>query len=388
LSIGVGSGFRPEILAYAFPLWIVSAFAGKPSWKALLSGLLAMGLAVAAWFSILTAGIGGLVPLWNLMLLYAELQGRAESLVLGAGLMDWMRQVNRVLIWNGLAVVGAVWLIPWFLRSRERAGLRSAEVSFLALWLLPGLVIQALVHVAAPGHTLFSTPALCVAAAYVMGIGAKAFARSESLVVQTRETVLFGAAILNLLLFLNIFPTPTTPGVTAYTAVRNALAASLMEASLEKVRWFDTVTRRSLVDIAEFTPQNDKEPALLISSDAAIREWFMNWRIARYYLPNHDIWTLARYQGQAMTQRIRRDKVLETRIGKTVTIPIPCNGRILWLIETGGPFYMELSKVWELGGSPYVMVTSTVGSKCAAFKVQDYEFVPVADTQSQNSAPE
>ena len=377
LAVGIGSGFRPEILVFMFPLWFVSAWIGKRSWRSLIGGFLLIGIGVLAWFLMLVLAVGGVFPLWNLMSDYAVAQSRGESPLLGAAVIAWMHQVNRLFIWNGLALIGGVWVIPWFLRSKARLGLRSSQAAFMAIWLLPGLTLQALTHVAAPGHTLFSTPALCIVTAYILWIGVKELVRSDSLLMQARETALYGAAIFNVMLFLNAFPVPRTPSTGAFTLVRNAVAYGVFETSLDNLRWFDQVTRQSLKDIQTFTPKNRNEPAILVSGDVAPKTWFMNWRIARYYMPDRDIWVLADQIQPPMAQRVRRDKVIETRTGMPVRIPIPCSGRILWLIENGGPFYMELSKIWELAGSPNVVVTATeVGSKCPTFRVKDFEFVP------------
>lgn len=101
----------------------------------------------------------------------------------------------------------------------------------------------------------------------------------------------------------------------------------------------------------------------------------MNWRIARYYLPDNDIWVLADQKDPPMAQRLRRDKVIEVRTGRPVQIPVRCGGRILWLIEYDSSFYEELSGIWELGGGPQVLVTD-VGSICPPFTVRGFEFVP------------
>jgi hypothetical protein len=360
-----------------FPLWLASAWIGTRSFRAVIAGLVLMGAGVLAWFSMLVLSIGGLEPLWSLMSAYAVEQSRGESVLFGAAILAWMNQVNRLFIWNGIAILGAVWAIPWFLRSRDRVGLRSHQATFMVVWLLPGLTVQAITHVAAPGHTLFSTPALCIVAAYILWTAIPRLLRESSAVSQGRETALYGAALLNVLLFVNVVPMPTTPSTGPLSQVRNAIAYGIFETSLAHLRWYEFNTRESLRHIETYTPKNDSEPAILVSSDVHSKTWFMNWRIARYYLPDRDIWVIADQMDPPMAQLIRRNKVIETRTGQTVQIPIPCKGRILWLIENGGPVYTDLSRTWEIDGSPLVVVTATqVGSKCPTFKVRDFEFVP------------
>jgi 4-amino-4-deoxy-L-arabinose transferase-like glycosyltransferase len=377
LGIGVGSGFRPEILVNTFPLWVASAWLGTRSVRTLLTGLLVMAAGVLTWFSMLVVAVGGPGPLWTLMSAYAVEQSRNESVLFGAAIAAWLNQVNRLFIWNGIALLGAAWAIPWFFKAKDRVGFRSHQSSFLAVWVLPGLTIQALTHVAAPGHTLFSTPALCIVSAYILWVAIPRLVRHNSLVPQARETALCGAAFLNLLMFLNVFPVPTTPSTGVFTQVRNAVAFGIFETSLGQLRWYDSVTRDSLRDIRTYTPKNPSEPAILVSSDVHSKVWFMNWRIARYYLPNREMWVIADRMDPPMAQLVQRDKVIETRTGQTVQLPIPCKGRILWLIENGGPVYTDLSRTWELDGSPLVVVTATqVGSKCPTFRVKNFEFVP------------
>jgi 4-amino-4-deoxy-L-arabinose transferase-like glycosyltransferase len=377
LAIGIGSGFRPGILVYMFPLWLTSAWLGTRSLRALVTGMLLLTAGVLAWFSMLVVAIGGLGPLWNLMSGYAVEQSQGESVLFGATIVAWMNQVNRLFIWNGISLLGAAWAIPWFLRSKGRLDFRSPQATFMAVWLLPGLTFQALTHVAAPGHTLFSTPGLCIIAAYVLWIAIPGLVGQSSLLRQGRDTALYGAALLNVLLFANVLPVPTSPSTGSLTQVRNAIAYGIFETSLGHLRWYDLITQESLKHIQTYTPKNQDEPAILISSDVHSKTWFMNWRIARYYLPNRDIWVIADQMEPPMAQLVRREKVIETRTGQTVQIPIPCKGRILWLIENGGPVYTDLSRIWELDGSPFVVVTATqVGSKCPGFRVKNFEFVP------------
>jgi hypothetical protein len=291
-----------------------------------------------------------------------------------------MQQVNRLFIWNGLGLAGGLWVLPWFLRSKNRLEWKSSQSVFLAIWIVPGLVLQALTHVAAPGHTLFSIPAGCIVSAYLLWIGIRELTHSKNLLAQARETALYGVVIFNIMLFLNAFPVPLTPGSGPFTRIRNAVAYGVFETSLGSLRWYDEITRQSLRDIRIATPQDKKDSAILISSDIHSKVWFMNWRIARYYLPDRDIWVIADQGKEPMAQLIRRDKVIETRTGSTVQIPIPCSGRILWLIENDGSIYRGLSSIWELTGTPNVVVTSTeVGGKCPVFRIKGFEFVPEDD---------
>src|SRR5438552_679927 len=49
VALGVGSGFRPDLLAFLFPLWLVSAWAGTKSWRVVLKGLSALAVVALVW---------------------------------------------------------------------------------------------------------------------------------------------------------------------------------------------------------------------------------------------------------------------------------------------------------------------------------------------------
>jgi 4-amino-4-deoxy-L-arabinose transferase-like glycosyltransferase len=49
VALGIGSGFRPDLLAYLGPLWLVSAFVGTRSVKAVAAGGALLALVVLVW---------------------------------------------------------------------------------------------------------------------------------------------------------------------------------------------------------------------------------------------------------------------------------------------------------------------------------------------------
>jgi hypothetical protein len=58
-----------------------------------------------------------------------------------------------------------------------------------------------------------------------------------------------------------------------------------------------------------------------------------------------------------------------------VTVPLPRDGRILWLLEQDGPFHQALGKVTTLSGGTQVFYTD-VAADDPPFRVLDFEFVP------------
>ena len=179
------------------------------------------------------------------------------------------------------------------------------------VWMLPGMLFQALVHIEDPGHTLFSVPAMCIIAAYLIYAGAQRF---ESL----REVLLAGALVVNTLLFLGFFALPAAGEPTGgLRSLRNAFLFGTFETSIGELRYQDDTAKRTMAELRQFT--NPERPSIIVSSDADVVNWFMNWRIMRYYAPATDIWVIADLRTPHLIQHVRRDQTLETRVGSDLS---------------------------------------------------------------------
>ena len=353
-ALGIGSGFRPDLIVFVFPVWLISTWVGTRSWQAVLKGLAVLAAIVALWVGALIIAMGGLRSFLDIMFGYAVDQSRSESIVLGSSILAWLRQVNRLVIWNGLAVISWIWALPFYFRNRDRLPITSAQGIFLFFWLVPGLIVQALIHVAAPGHTLFSVAALCVLGGYVLSV------------VRGRDLVLTFAIVLSVMLFLDYLPLPADAEASLgqrQPSIKNAVLFGTFESSLGQVRYLDDVTRTTLKEIAEFTPKD--RPSMIVTTDAYIDQWFMNWRIGRYYLPDRDFWVLLKGGVRTSVQRIRRDAVIETLVNTPVTLPIKKGSRIIWLIEPQSEFYRKLSSLYKLNGGRYVFYTDMTGESAS-----------------------
>src|SRR5438552_2883539 len=53
VALGVGSGFRPDLIAFLFPLWFVSSCVGTKSWRTVLQGIAVLAVIVAVWIAAL-----------------------------------------------------------------------------------------------------------------------------------------------------------------------------------------------------------------------------------------------------------------------------------------------------------------------------------------------
>src|SRR5215468_8380284 len=196
VALGVGSGFRPDLVAFLLPLWLVSSWVGTKSWKALFQSACVLCGIAAIWAGGLIVAMGGFHSFLKVMLDYTVDQSKPESIIFGSSIFAWLKQINRLVIWNGLAVVTWIWALPFYFRNRERLPVASAQGVFFFIWLAAGLIAQALVHIGAPGHTLFSVAGLCVLGGYVLSL------------IPARDAMLSAALVLSVMLFLDFFPLP------------------------------------------------------------------------------------------------------------------------------------------------------------------------------------
>jgi dolichyl-phosphate-mannose-protein mannosyltransferase len=364
LALGVGSGFRPDLLAFLLPLWLISTWLGTKSFRTIAAAGAVLAAVVLIWASATVIAMGGIQSFRETMIGYTVDQSQAESIVLGSGMLAWLRQVNRLVIWNILGLVTWIWAVPFCLKNRDGLSAIGSQTKFLFAWLVPGLIVQALVHVAAPGHTLFSVPAVCVVGGYVLSR------------VRSRDLMLASALVLNVMLFLNFLSLPVdaaAPAGQRAPSLMNAFLFGTFESSLGQVRWLDDVSRTSLKEIEELTPKD--RPCMIITTDTYVNNWFMNWRIARYYLPNRDFWVLFSRGTSNGVQRIRRDAVVETIENNSVKLPISKGGRVLWLVEPDSEVFKQLASVYKLSGGRYVFFTD-ITADSPSITLKGVEIIP------------
>jgi hypothetical protein len=372
VSVGVGAGFRPELLPFLFPLWFVSACVGTRSVKTVAAGAALLGAVVGVWTAGLVMAVGGVQELAKLLGDYIVLQSRAQSVLMGATLRGWLRQIGRVASWNGTAVFWWVWALPlMFVRGRRL--MEGSTALFLAIWIVPGLFMQVLVHGDNPGHTLFSVPALCLLGAHVVGTAGKRLA-SDLDSFQSREAWFAGALVLNVMLFLNFFPMPKAQASGGgRPSALHTVAFAVNEASLGATRAMDDIAFATLDELRKFTPAG--RPSIIVSNDLAKKNWFLNWRILRYYEPSREIWSVADEASPRTALRVKRYGSLESATGEPVPISVPKGGRIFWIVEPQGTFDDELRENVSVFGGRYV-VYSDLPDDAVPFKVAGFEFRP------------
>jgi 4-amino-4-deoxy-L-arabinose transferase-like glycosyltransferase len=97
IVLGIGAGFRPDLGGYLFPLWILSAWMGTRSIVSVLKGLVVMAAVVFAWLGGMAYVVGGFHELYRLNVDYVAYQSAGQTVA---------RQLSRLVIWNGTAILG------------------------------------------------------------------------------------------------------------------------------------------------------------------------------------------------------------------------------------------------------------------------------------------
>src|SRR5262249_40866825 len=170
-------------------LWFITTWAGTNSWRSVFrASALLVGI-VMLWTTAVVVAMGGIHTFFDVMLGYASEQSARGSVVFGSSVMAWLRQINRLVIWNGMAMITWVWAVPSCFRPSRNS---HHPWAFFSIWLVPGWIIQAFTHAEEPGHTLFSVPALCVLGGYVLSN------------LRGRDFALAGAILVSVFIFLEV----------------------------------------------------------------------------------------------------------------------------------------------------------------------------------------
>jgi hypothetical protein len=359
IALGIGGGFRPDLISFLLPLLLVSIWVGTRSWLAIYSAGTILCGAIAIWALPTIFAVGGLPTFWDLMTGYASGWIRSSSLPPGSNIIGWLRHNNRLFIWNGLGILAWIWMVPFYFAEKKKEPLGRIRPAFLALWILPGIILQTFTHFEAPGHTLFSIAALCMLGGQLLSA------------VHLRFAMTAVVLALNAMMFFNCLG---LPNVTAKNgpSLKNAIQMAVDECSVGWVRHMDDVTRDALTEIDKYTPPG--RPSVIVTTDGFVDKWFMNWRIGRYYLPSRDFWVLCEMPRGKRVELHKRNKTLESRANPP-RIPIFSEGRILWLLEPNSRYLAELAKSVPLKGGNNVYYTD-IAPDSPPILLDGFEIVP------------
>ncbi len=354
LILGLAGGFRPVVELRMFPLWLFVGWR-LGGLRLLKRGMLPLAAGTLAWIAVLVIDAGGPLRLFTAYSAYLYEQLHQTSALIdptssvGGG---WRRMAGRVMIWTGMGALGWVWTLPGLWRRREEWLDWRDRAYFLAIWFLPSLAFDLIVHAADPDHILVSVPALCVlgAAALVMaeqriprwwhwlmdrGIavwlffslgyllwdlpefltpGMVALRASFALAAffllprpapagtdaagpyryRVRGPLVFLALTLNILFFFNFYRPPESPmdlGLGRLRGLSDPLLMGTYETSYARVHWVDVITSAALLELGRLESRDNHElgrQLLIVWTRDATPEW----RKVAYYYPHDRVMVL------------------------------------------------------------------------------------------------
>lgn len=175
--LGLGAGFRSELLPFLTPLWLYASWQ-RPARNRIdrLVPILAGGMAAAAvvvsWYVPMVLLSGGWAAYQSATggyyAYFIQTTSGAGKLLLGV-LENTRALVGFLYNGLGLALIPAVFFLGRFFAPPRIVS--DWRVRFLLLWLVPPLLFYATVHIGNPGYVLSLVPALCVyASEAILGI--------------------------------------------------------------------------------------------------------------------------------------------------------------------------------------------------------------------------
>lgn len=368
VALGIGGGFRPDLLAYMTPLWFAAMWKAGSSWQSWIRGIGIACLLTIIWMGAAALAVGGLDRYTLLMWVYSfAAMSESSSVLLSTSGSAWLHHVVHMIAWNGVGVLSWLWMVPLWIVARRNQPRQYSRLVFFLSWIVPGMLVQAIVHVGAPGHTLFSVAALCVMGGYVMASTWESL--SHQLASRFRIITAGATVAFNVLLFFNAIPFPAArPGQDIY----RALFEGVNQTTFEDLRGSNELSESSIRELKELV-QSDR-PSVIVSTLGSPQHFrFLNSRIASYYIGDRDLWVVGDEENPPRASRIRGKDLLEIRHGGVVRVPVPEGARIIWLMDPSSPFRTAISNAVAMKRDGNLFHSDLVRG-VSTFRVANFEF--------------
>jgi hypothetical protein len=167
LALGVGGGFRPDLLAFLLPLWLYCSW--RRGWRTLLLGVLVIGIVVAAWFLPTVQLSGGWAAYQRTSSSYGGVWLSQTSILFGTirnAVVNYAEVADLTIAGVGLGLIPIAYGVGRLLRPQDL--MRDDRLRFLMVWLLGPWPVYVFLHIGNPGYILSFLPALTVFAAVAL----------------------------------------------------------------------------------------------------------------------------------------------------------------------------------------------------------------------------
>ncbi|HWP84824.1 MAG TPA: glycosyltransferase family 39 protein [Terriglobia bacterium] len=372
LALGLGAGFRPTLLLTLLPLWAWCAWSTRNG-KTILRGAALLAGCCALWVAPLVWAYGGLVQTWNSFLGYLLFHSQSAAALAGEPLFQWRRMIGRTVLWNGLGVVPLFFLAPFAWRAGNGQG-RGLPFRFLAVWFLPPFLFNLLVHVGAPGHTLTTVPALCLAGG--MLVDAVSRDKPEGTGARRAGSLWLAALLWSTVIFFWPRAVPQAAPTTAFrgwASVRDALSIGSYETSYARVRYREQKTADTLSQIRRLKSERDAPVVLIWSGNET-----PVWRKLAYYFPSDPVYELIGApdrRGLAQAARRWRGNLLlaSYEAAESVRLPVPVGARLIWILP---PREVERLRQTAPLRSAFPVHYTDLGPSADSIRLGEFEFYP------------
>lgn len=375
LVLGLGSGFRPELLLVLLPLW------GWVGWKShqrgvLLRGALLLTVLTLTWITVLIIACGGITRTIHSFTDYFHAQVQQSSVLVDPSLSSWRLMAGRAIIWTGLGSLPWLWTLPFGWLRRNTLPHWTRYLSFSAIWFLPPFLFNLFVHIGSPGHALATIPILCLLGGFCLISAEQFFAQRWIPELEERGLLIWVALLANVFLFFGYFPLPQGPPSAqfrGFASIKDAFLGRLYETSHARVRWVDQMTDLGLKQIATLRSAT-KGPVSLIWA----RDGEPTWRKLSFYLPSEKVVVLEESGDPLVVLPRTRlwlgNRVLEEYTGRPpFRLSVPKGGRLIWIL---GPANVEsLARAVRVQGVPPVYYTD-LPPDAPPFRWGSFEFAP------------
>lgn len=376
LALGLGSGFRPELLAVLFPLWAWTAWQYRTRTVELIRATVLLAISCLLWVGVLVVAAGGFRHLTQAFSEYLFIQTQQTSMLADPRAGSWMRWVGRGLLWNGLGVLSWIWAVPFGWMHRRFLGEHKQLLVFLGVWFLPPFIFNLGFHIAAPDHALSTIPFLCLAGAFCLDSMGQSVLRRFPELKEGMALLIGIALIINLLLFFGEFPLPKhTPaaGFRGLQSATDAIRIGTYETSYARIRWVDQMMELGTVQIQSLKSSAHGSVVIVWGRDGE-----PVWRKICYYLPSERVWVLdepGQLATSAAAAQLWVGNAKPSRLTRPlpIRVPLPKGARLIWIIS---PASVEsLGRAVPLQNAAPLYYTD-LPAEAAAFRWGSFEFAP------------
>ncbi|MBI4443435.1 MAG: glycosyltransferase family 39 protein [Acidobacteria bacterium] len=376
LTLGFGSGFRPELLALLLPLWVWTAWSVGDR-KLFLQGCALVAVPALVGGLVLVEISGGMAGVLPTFFGYLFSQAQQTSVFLDPRASSWLRWAGRAVLWNALGVLPWLWALPFGWVQRRQWPQWQSRLAFLAVWFFPVFLFHLMVHIGDPDQALSSIAALCLLGGYCLAEADQLICRRWLPGLLERGLLVWVALLGNLLFFFAHITLPQrdpqAAGFRGLESVTDAISFGTYESSYARVLWVEQMAGLALKEIQNLKANTDRPILLLWARDGE-----PVWRRIAFYFPSERIYVLEQSGDPAVLTTSAQlwtgsQKLSQFGGDPPIPVPVPSEARLVWVV--GSALVESLQQAVPLQAAPPLYYTD-LSAQLLPFRWRSFEFVP------------